>query len=102
MAAETIYLSREQIHEVAGCVALAGILKHGIEIRRRAQRIEKRPKGKTFAAIRGKSKVDDHSFDARLQGRWRNRAKIGGPEIAADLIVEIHAAQAVMLGGPRC
>ena len=56
----------------------------------RAEHIEHRPESETPPAILFQTEVDSHMLDARGHRLRLDRARVGGAEIALQLIIKIH------------
>lgn len=82
----------DHIHEVARQIALGRVLERDIEVGRDAEHVHQRPQGKAAAGVGFEAEIDAHAFGARGERLGVDRRKVGGAEIAGQLVVEIHGA----------
>ena len=74
-------------------------LERDVEVRCGAEHVQQRPQGEAAAAILFEAEIDAHAIDARGKRIVREAPKVGRSEIAAELVVEIHAALLADFGG---
>ena len=64
-------LPLNQIHEIPRCLTICGGLEYDVQVGRRPQRLQQRPKGKPLTSVPGQTEVDLHVFDAGVESfRW--------------------------------
>ena len=81
-----------QIHEIPRRLAILLALERDVEIGRGAEHVEQRPEREAAAAVLREAEVDLHMLDPRLERLGAKRGEIGGAEIAAELVVEVHSS----------
>ena len=90
LAAVTFARFIHHIHEIACRVAFALILKRDVKVRRDAEHVHQRPQREAAAGVGFEAEIDAHAFGARGVRLGMDRRDVGGAEIAAELVVEIH------------